>query len=307
MKVFLTGATGFLGAEIARDVVLRGHDCAVLTRRDIAGSRLAPIADRLSVVPGDFFDPASYREGLARFAPDALLHCGWWGVAGADRNDLRQLDNVAAAGRLAQAAIDCGATTIVGVGSQAEYGPKQTPIGEDDAAEPTTLYGVAKLAACWTFVNLGATQGVRAVWGRVFSLYGPGDEDGPWLIPSLIRALRAGEAPRLTGCEQHWEFTHVRDAARAFVRLLETPQATGVYNVASGAPRPLRDVVLALRDLVAPKIEPRFGGVPYRPDQVMRLEGRIDRIRAATGWRPEVSLESGIAETVAAFATRDAA
>jgi UDP-glucose 4-epimerase len=301
MKVFLTGATGFLGAQIARELGERGHVCLALARNAQGAERLAHIAPKAEICYGDMFAMDSYRPALADFAPEALIHCGWRGVLGAQRNDLAQLDNLAASAALAQAAIAHGARVIIGVGSQAEYGPRSGPFSEDDPATPETLYGVAKLATAGAFMSLGRLHEARAVWGRVFSLYGPG-HDGPWLVPSLIRAFASGEALPLTKCEQMWEFTHVRDAARGFVALLETPKASGVFNVASGAPTRLRDAVLMLRDLVAPDVEPQFGAAPYRPDQVMRLEARIERIRAVTDWAPEIGLADGFAETAAAFA-----
>ncbi|PWB80317.1 MAG: NAD(P)-dependent oxidoreductase [Methylocystaceae bacterium] len=306
MRIFLTGATGFLGAQTLGLLVERGHRCAVLSRReDLASTRLASLSGRIRVAAGDMFDVESYRAALRDFAPEALVHCAWWGVAGADRNDIRQLDNIAATGRLASAAVESGARFLLGVGSQAEYGRRSGAMRETDAAEPTTLYGIAKLASGRALSNIAAERGVRAVWGRVFSLYGPGD-DGPWLVPSLIRAFLANRAPELTSCEQIWEFTHVADAAAAIVALLESPAANGVFNIGSGEALRLRDAVLLLRDLAAPQIEPLFGRIAYRPDQVMRLQADISRIRDATGWRPNISLERGLEETIAWFRARAA-
>lgn len=302
MRIFLTGATGFLGASIARRLVARGHEVAVLVRRE--SPRLAGVP--LTQVTGDLSATDSYRAALAAFAPQALLHCGWGGVAGAARNDLAQLDNIAAAAALFAAAIDSGATRIVGVGSQGEYGPKAGRIAEREPTEPTTLYGIAKVATARTLLTLAALHDVSAAWGRVFSLYGPGD-DGDWLIPSLIRAFRQGRTPQLTRCEQVWEYLHVDDAADAFVALVETPDATGLFNVGSGAPAPLRDIVLMLRDMAAPDIAPDFGALPYRPDQVMHLEADIERIAQATGWRPRIALKQGLADTLASFAQERAA
>jgi len=303
MKIFLTGASGFLGGATLRALVAQGHDCAVLHRGP--SSRLGDLASGVQIVEGDFFAPDSYRAALLEFAPDALLHCGWWGVAGADRNDLRQLDNLPATGHLVAAALDAGAKIVVGVGSQGEYGPKAGRISEDEAPEPTTLYGISKLAACKALLALAGQRGARGAWGRVFSLYGPGD-DGPWLVPSLIRAFREQRAPDLTGCEQIWEFTHVADAADALVALVECEAAQGVFNIGSGAPVSLHAAVTLLRDLVAPHVAPNFGAVPYRPDQVMHLEANIDRIAAVTGWRPRVALAEGFAQTVAAAKARAA-
>ncbi|MCC3245815.1 NAD(P)-dependent oxidoreductase [Methylocystis sp. WRRC1] len=300
MRVFVTGATGFLGGELTRALIARGHEVLALARTTEGMARHAALAPGATFIQGDLFSPQDWRSGLARFRPDALIHCGWRGVVGAERNDLAQLENIAASARLAEAAIECGAQVVIGVGSQAEYGARSGAFGETDPTTPETLYGASKLATSGAFLTLGAIHGVRAVWGRVFSLYGPGN-DGPWLVPSLIRALSNGQQLDLTRCEQIWEFTHVRDAAQGFVALLETPQAHGVFNVASGAPAPLRDAVLLLRDMIDRNARPNFGAIPYRPDQVMHLEAKIDRIRAVTGWSPRIGLMEGFEETVAAF------
>lgn len=301
MRVFLTGATGFLGAVVAQELCGRGHDCIALARQPASAARLSDLAPEATVVQGDFFDSDGCRALMAHWRSDALIHCGWGGVPGAARNDPAQLENAAASTRLASAALAAGVAVLIGVGSQAEYGARSSACDEADAPAPETLYGVAKLAACGAFMALGRQYGARVAWARVFSLYGPGQTED-WLVGSMIRTLMRGEAPALTRCEQMWEFTHVRDAARAIVALLESPGAAGVFNVASGTTIPLREAVLMLRDLAAPEIEPEFGRIPYRPDQVMRLEARIERMRAMTGWAPGIGLRDGFAETVAAFA-----
>ncbi len=276
----------------------------MLLRDDIAATRLAPFAARLQRISGDLFAPETYRAALQRFAPEAVVHCGWRGVAGADRNDVGQLDNIVATGRLAEVSAEAGARILIGVGSQAEYGLLSGRVAEASPTEPTTLYGVSKLAAGRALLAIAAERGLRAAWGRVFSLYGPG-EARPWLVPSLIRAFAAGRSPDLTGCEQIWEFTHVGDAAAALLALLDS-DASGAFNIGSGEPLPLRDAVVMLRDLVAPGIEPGFGRTAYRPDQIMHLEADISHIRQVTGWRPIVPLAQGFAETVDWLTSGDA-
>jgi UDP-glucose 4-epimerase len=302
MRIFITGATGFLGCEVTSLLLARGHDCAALIRRPVSQTRLASLSRRLTLIGGDLFSPASYVEALAVFRPDVIVHSAWRGAAGVHCDDVAQLDNVAAAVRLFEQAIATGAKAIIGVGSQAEYGPKSGPIAEAANAEPTTLYGIAKLAACRSMTNLTRAAGLRGAWGRVFSLYGPGDDDRR-IVSMLIHAFRAKRSPDLTPCEQIWEFTHVRDAAKAIVALVEAPTANGVFNIGSGEAAPLRDVVLKIRDRLAPGVEPSFGRIPYRRDQIMHLQADISRIRAVTGWSPQIPLAIGLDETIDSFLT----
>ncbi|MDB5595625.1 MAG: NAD(P)-dependent oxidoreductase [Hyphomicrobiales bacterium] len=290
MRVFLTGATGFLGRAVSVELEARGHAVSRLVR---------PVADREigpDDIGGDLFAPNTYRAALAAFAPQALVHCGWWGVATADRNDRRQLDNIVATGALVDAGLRAGCRIFVGTGSQAEYGPCEGRTREDHAPNPKTLYGVSKVAAGQAFLSLVQAAGGRAAWGRVFSLYGR-DDGSRTLIPFLVDQFRKGEAPTVTRCEQVWDYLHVSDAARAVVALLECEKASGTFNIGSGAPIALRDVVTQLRDILAPGIEPLFGAVPYRSDQVMHLEADVARLCLTTGWAPRVSLQDGLRES----------
>ena len=232
--------------------------------------------------------------------PETLVHVAWAGVAGGDRNDLRQIANIAATASLLEEAIAAGATSFVGFGSQAEYGRQGRKTDEKAPTEPTTLYGHSKLAACRVTEAMCRLREVRHAWLRVFSVYGPRD-NAHWLIPSLIAKLQAGQVVDLTACEQIWDFLYIDDAAEAATAVVENPSASGVFNLGSGTGYPLRDVVSLLRDIVRPGGELGFGRIPYRPDQVMHLQADIARLRGATGWNPAVELKAGLEATARWF------
>jgi nucleoside-diphosphate-sugar epimerase len=185
----------------------------------------------------------------------------------------------------------------LGLGSQAEYGPQSRPIDESAPTRPTTLYGAAKLSVCVTAERLCDGLGVRFAWLRLFSSYGPGDHPN-WMIPYLIEKLLNGERPSLTAGEQLWDYIYAADAAAAIAAVARQTAATGVFNLGSGRAEPLRRIVERIRDGIDPRLPLGFGEIPYRPDQVMRLEADISRLRAATGWAPRTPLETGLAKTI---------
>jgi nucleoside-diphosphate-sugar epimerase len=300
MRVFVTGATGFLGSYLIRDLLARGHHVAVLLRPSSDTWRLADVLSDIQPVYGSLDAIAEMREPLRRFQPEVVAHLAWHGVAGALRNDPSQAENVANVVRLVDLCADVGVKAFVGAGSQAEYGPYERPIREDDAPHPTTLYGKAKLEAGMKGGQLACDRGMRYAWLRVFSTYGPKDA-GYWLIPSLIKGIRARQRFPLTACEQTWGFLHARDAAAAFRVVLETPDSHGTFNLAAAEAPKLRDTVTAIRDIVDPSIALGFGEVPYRHDQVMVLHADTPRL-TALGWSPRVSLDDGLRETVAWYA-----
>lgn len=297
MRIAVTGASGFVGSCVVEDLVSRGHDVAILLRRGTSRWRLDGILDRVKVIEGSLDDVQGLRPHLAQFRPEVMLHLAWRGVNNQDRNNPLQARNVVDSVDLAVVCSELGVQTFVGAGSQAEYGPYDRAIVEHDLTRPTTLYGKAKVAGCEMAGQIAAASGMRFVWLRIFSTYGPKHEDF-WIFPSVIRTLRSGRRMSLTQGEQLWGFLHVRDAAAGIRTVIEDNSASGIFNLGSpDAPR-LKDTIIMLRDLVCPSAELGFGDVPYRPDQVMVLKADISRL-AALGWRPAIDLSSGLKELVA--------
>lgn len=296
-RVFLTGASGFIGAHVVRQLTAHGHSVAVLQRAEATGQRLEQYTSKLCFLKTEGNNIRSLEQDLIAWAPDCFMHLGWGGVGNLHRNDSDlQLKNVQFSVQLANLCVAVGATHFIGAGSQAEYGPKHGLITEDLCPAPTTLYGAAKLSAAMLTQRICELAGVQHAWLRVFSTYGPGDNPD-WLLPTLIRQLLQGTRPQLTACEQTWDYLHVADAAAAFVAVLESC-AAGVFNLASGQEVPLRSVVEITRNLVSPQAELGFGEVPYRPDQVMRMQVCTGRLRAATGFTPTIALSDGLRELV---------
>jgi len=294
MRILLTGASGFFGREIACQLRVRGHRVAGM-RRYLDGQSPDDFI-------GDFLNLKECAPFIRDFAPQVLIHCGWSGVPVATRDYLSQYANVAASVALVDLAIDAGAQTIIGIGTQAEYGLNSIPVREDDPTKPITHYGIAKHAAGAALLRLAQQRNVRGLWLRLFGLYGP-RETAPSMLPWLARQFAQGRTPDLTPCTQLWDYLHVRDGARAVVDLVES-SSEGLFNLASGHAPPLRETVLLLRDLMAPQIEPRFGAVPFGPEQVHCLAADISRLRSAIAFAPQISLEEVLAElALEAFGT----
>lgn len=301
MRLFLTGATGFVGSHLLRDLVDREIPIAALVRPGSDTSRIDDLRGRFVEIRGDLDRPDELAGPLREFVPDTVAHLGWEGVGNRYRNAPFQLErNVPRTLELFRVAMEAGVASWIGLGSQAEYGPCERAITEDQATRPTTLYGIAKLAACRATEILCREHGLRFAWLRLFSVYGPMDDPG-WLIPFLIRRILDGESPPLTRGIQSWDYLFVTDVAAAVRSVAESAGARGVFNLGSGSPRTVRSIAEAIRDRIDPSRSLRFGEIPYRIDQVMHLEADPSRLRDATGWRPAVSFDSGIEQTIEWF------
>ena len=278
----------------------QGVAVGVLVRGDTLGRRLDNVKSELAKIPYDTSDPRIFRNALISFEPDTIFHLGWAGVSNLDRNDAStQVRNLDLCIELIDAGRASGCQHWIGAGSQAEYGPKTEAITEEDSTNPTTLYGAAKLAAYHLSRTSCGLSKIKHSWLRVFSTYGPDDNDN-WMIPSLIKQLSSGQEPKLTAGEQLWDYLYVTDAARAFLAVAQN-RVEGVFNLGSGEAPNLRSTIEHMRDLVAPGASLGFGQVPYRNDQVMRLQAVITKLQQLTGWTPIVSLKDGLQETATWF------
>lgn len=298
MRLLITGATGFVGAKVLELALADGHAVAALVRPQSPARRLMPFAGRYERIAAQLSDRPALAAAFSAFRPDAIIHCAWFGVGNAARFDESQIsENIDAACALVEAGAASGCAAFIGTGSQGEYGAGSAML-EDSLPEPTTLYGAAKVTALYLTRQLAAQSGMRHAWLRLFSTYGPDDNDG-WLIPSLIAQMLRGERPKTTLGTQVWDWLYIDDVARGLLAAATTPGAAGIFNLGSGEPVQVRSAVEMIRDLAAPGMELVFGEVPFRPDQVMHMQADIARLKTATGWAPQVPFAQGIAQTVA--------
>lgn len=299
MKLFVTGAGGFVGSSVVRHALDAGHNVIATVRPGTTQARLIGANAKLQIASLDLRDRKAVLAAAQHHRPEAIVHVAWSGVANAARFDTTQItDNVDAACGLMEAGAQVGISKFVGLGSQGEYGPFNRRTREDDLPNPTTLYGAAKLAVLYLSRQLAAQAGISFAWLRLFSTYGPGDNPN-WLIPSLIQQMLDGTRPKTTLGTQKWDYLYIDDVARGVLAAVTASAATGVFNLGSGQPVTVRTIIEKLRDFAAPDMELVFGEIPYGPHQVWHMEADIERLKTASGWSPQVGLESGLAATVA--------
>jgi nucleoside-diphosphate-sugar epimerase len=270
---------------------------AILLRPESDPWRIVDMLDRVEIITGRLSEPEALRGPLVRFRPDVVYHLGWSGSGPDGRDDPRQLtDNVAGALTLVDLAAEAGAHTWIGLGSQAEYGPTDSVLDESTPTHPVTAYGNAKLAAGLQTRDLCATHSLRHIWLRLVTAYGPADR-ASYLVPQVIVSLLHSVRPALTEGSQRGDFLYVTDACAAIRAAAQTDSCAGTYVLASGEHRPVREVALAIRDIIDPRLEIGLGDlVPNHPPVGLRGDPRA--LELATGWSPAVPLETGLAKCV---------
>ena len=242
MKVLLTGANGFLGRYVLRLLQQSGTAVVALgrTRPPDCGASAFIAADLLA---GNDFAALARQAGASH-----LLHLAWVTEHGQYWTSPLNFRWVDATTRLVQAFCETGGKHVVVAGSCAEYDWGSGLCNEDTTPlSPATVYGVAKDATRRLVEVLCVQHGVRCAWGRVFFPFGAGE--GPArLVPQLVDALQGRLAGFGVNAPALRDFLHAQDVARALLALLRCP-ATGSYNVSSGRPVQIGELVRTLAQL----------------------------------------------------------
>ncbi len=281
----LTGGTGFLGFWLLKELVKNNVFVYVVVRKD--SRRL----DRLSGISGIEvieldMDNISALPQFVKTA-DVFYHLAWEG----ERNDFNgQMQNIKWAVNAMQIAKKMGIKQFVMTGSQAEYGINRKQVDENSKVNPNTAYGASKLACYYLLKTLSEQIDLTLTWVRVFSVYGEGDNSNT-LMSYLIKCFRENETVQLTKCTQMWDFLYAEDAAVALYLLGKRGKA-GLFNLAFGESRSLREFVIEARNLLNPNSKLDFGVIHM--DNFVNLYAKIDKIQRDIGWKPTVEFKEGI-------------
>ena len=295
MNVVITGASGFLGSYVVKNCASFGFNPIVLKRTD--SNKSCATNEGYIAVQADNFDNEETIRMLTQYRPKSFLNLAWRGVDANTRDNAQQvLYNIPYSLATVRLAHRIGCEQWVGIGSLSEYGQAVAKVDENYQALPVTIYGKTKLASAWATQALCQSYGMKSVWLRLGSIYGPGDADH-WLIPSVIRSLMMGIPPELTPSEQICDYLYVEDAAEAVLHVVKN-QINGTFNLGSGNGMSVRKIVTEIQNRLDTVLKPKIGAKPYSSQQIMHMEADIQKIADLTGWLPTTPFAEGITKTI---------
>ena len=295
-KVALTGATSTLGTAIIRECIANEIQVVAFVSRDSKNEKRIPESPFVKKIYCALEEMKTVD--VSGVEAEVFFHLAWASTNRAVRNNLTpQVDNIRFSLDSVYLAEQLGCSTYVGAGSQAEYGRTNEKLAENTYLKPETAYGMAKLCAGQMTRLECRSRGMKHIWPRILSTYGPYTQDTT-IINYTIKCLLHGERPSLSGCEQIWDFLYVDDAAKALLLLAEKGSDGEIYNVASGSVATLKEYVEIIKNIINPDAEIGYGDLPYDNGSVMYLEGDITKLKKETGFAPMISFEEGIAKTI---------
>jgi len=294
----VTGASGFVGANLARRLLEEGDRVHLLLRADAATWRVDDVradAERHAV---DLLDGPAVARLVARLRPDRIFHLAAHGAYSWQRDHHAIVStNVLGLVNLLEAAVASGVEAVVSAGSSSEYGLKDHPALEDELPEPNSHYAVSKAAATLLCGFYARERGLRTVTLRLYSVYGPLEEPRR-LVPAIVVHALRGALPPLADPSTARDYVYVEDAVEAFLAAAGPAGAPGaVYNVGTGRQSTLAEMVAAARRALGVTAEPVWGSMPGRDWDTGVWVADPGRAARELGWRARVELEDGLLRT----------
>jgi GDP-4-dehydro-6-deoxy-D-mannose reductase len=291
MKALITGAEGFVGLHLSRHLTSFGDTVIGVDRPS------GP----------DLLDPAALDALLADVRPDVVYHLAGWSDIGASWNAPRECFEVNATGtlNLLQACIANGSPRVLAVSSADVYGrvdPTDLPINEDTAFRPVTPYAASKIAADQLALQAWLGFGLEVLRVRAFNHLGPGQSTNfvaPGIADRIARNERDGISSVPVGnLTPRRDITDVRDVVRAYRLLVQHGEPGEAYNVCSGRDLAIAELADLLVGLAKSPMVLEADPDLQRPVETPVLLGDPSRINRATGWVPEIPIETTLTDVL---------
>ena len=294
----VSGADGFLGSRLVQTLASGGAQVFAQVRSKQTLKRLKFLAG-FTLLEADLdHSDLSFLVTQIPAGVDAIIHAAAAGVKpGDDDRDRLMAVNVGGTRAMLDVALKVKARRFVYIGSSFEYGDGND-WKENAEAAPLNVYGESKYMA-WQFVQDYGRMGLNIVGLRPFYMYGEG-EASYRLIPSVIAAIKDHMPLDLTAGEQERDFIYIDDAVRAILTASIKSSAVGqLLNICSGQPVTIRQAVEELVKISGKKAKIRFGAVPYREKEWMRLSGSPVKAAKLLGFKASIGLSEGLKKALA--------
>lgn len=300
MRVFVTGASGFIGSHVTKHLLERNYQVAVLAMPGDPLIRLQPLHGRFDVINGTLENTDLLEKSIGAFQPEACIHLAWYAEPGKYLDSENNIQSLTSSLHLFQTLIKAGCRRIVAAGTCFEYDTNFGFLHEDTPTRPANLYAAAKLSCCLLGSQLAAQAKIPFAWGRIFYPYGP-QEDQRRLVPAAIEAFKKNIPFPASLGEQVRDYIHVADVAAAFCTLMEK-QADGVYNISTGSPVSIRQLLEMLGKLMNRPDLMQLGALPSRNWDPPFICGDNTRLKSL-GWKPAYSLTDGLSDAIYSIAS----
>ena len=299
-KVLITGATGIVGANVARHMVKEGHEVHIITRESSSRWRLSDILNQLSDHAVSLEEKEKLFPILKVVNPSIILHFATYGGFPFHRDEEQILKtNIIGTTNLIKGLMDVNYKCFINTGSSSEYGPKQEKMKESDICEPINFYGVTKAASTFYASYMAKREKKPIINLRLFSPFGPYDDKTRLMAEATLNALQNKEI-NLANPKAVRDYIYMADVIDLYLKVIEKAgQVKGeVFNVGSGKETSIEYAVNKILELSGSKSKVNWGAITPRASDTQTWEADMDKTTKTFSWKPKYSIDEGIKETV---------
>jgi nucleoside-diphosphate-sugar epimerase len=300
-RVLVTGGSGFIPSHLVRRLLADGAKVATTLRyaNVVKNERIRDLWDDLEIIEADLRNRGALEQ-IRRFRPNFLFHLAAYNHVGQSFTQVEECFDVNAKGT-ANLLDTCGPVDkFIYMSTSEVYGHQSAvPFVETMTPDPISPYAITKYAGeLYCRLKQRVEGGFPIVIVRPFNVYGP-YQSSKAVIPELIINCLRGVPVRTTKGEQTREFNYVSDIVDGLIRAaLHPDRIDGPVNIAAGEEVRICDLVRTIAAITGTKSTVEIGALPYRPTEIWRMYADATRAQQLLGWRPQVTIEQGLRQTV---------
>jgi nucleoside-diphosphate-sugar epimerase len=294
-RIFITGISGFLGSQIAKELYDQGFELIALKRNSSDLSRCYEFSENVNWIN----IAENWEQKVIELNPQIIVHSAWAGVRSEERDNWKiQTNNLNLTLKLLSIAKVVNVEKFISFGSQAEYGYFSGVIDENYILDPKSAYGLSKFL-CSQIIKVFCEQNkINWYWLRLFSFFGE-KESSSWFIPSLIKNISENKPMDMTPGEQRYAYMYIGDLASIICCLINSSASSGIYNLSSKQSISLKDLVERIIHIIKPlKLQVNFGAIKYRDNQSMLIQGDVSKLESEIGEFIETSFDVNLKKVV---------
>lgn len=296
--IVVTGATGFVGANLFRTILAIRSDVYAVVQRE-KNWRLTDVADG-NIVAANLVDPAAVKHLVDTVSPNTIFDCIAYGAYSFEQEQqLIYQTNFNSITTLVELLANRSIAAYVHAGTSSEYGTNSAGPTEDAPCVPNSHYAVSKIAASEYLRYMGKTHAFPCANLRLYSVYGP-LEDSSRLIPNLLRKALTNTLPSFVDARTSRDFVHISDVCAAFILAAAkmNPALYGEsFNIGAGKKISIGDLADITRSLFKIEQPPNFGTMEGRSWDLSDWYSNPSKAERLLGWRAQVTLEQGLLDT----------
>jgi len=309
MTSLITGICGFAGRHLAAHLLGRGDRVAGTYIIETDPANLGPLRRKISLHRRDLRDQPRMAALIHRIKPDVIYHLAAQASAAVSFHkpvltvDINVTGTMALLEAIRQ---ESPRSKLLFLSSSDVYGlvrPKDTPLKETHPPAPRNPYAASKLAGEELCRQYMRSYGLKAVIARVFNHTGPGQATG-FVVPDFASQIAALERRRgqrrikVGNLNARRDISDVRDIVRGYRLLMQKGKPGEIYHLAGGTVYRMRAILDMLLEMARVPIEVVDDPSRQRPSDLPILCGDIAKTRRTTGWRPEIPIETTLADSL---------